>query len=210
MIQLHRPCGRSDYTKVLCFLYCAILIWSAISPKDYAIWFLEIFGVVLVVSIYFYFDRLIQFTVVTNVWFFIAISLITVGAHYSFPDVPFFEHNLDWLAVPRNNYDKLGHVVQGVLPVLIAREVLIKKGISRDIYWNSFLAFCVAMSTTAVYELIEWLFIILLGNNEYTYDVLGTQGYVWDAQSDMLMALIGALLAMFLGKKHFSNLLRTP
>jgi putative membrane protein len=187
-------------------LYSSIFIWSAISPKNYAVWFLEILGVFFLISIYVFYNKDIQFTSLTNTWFFIAMALITIGAHYSFPDVPIFEDLKGWNGMQRNNFDKLGHLVQGVLPVLISREVLFKKGIVKDFYWNSFLAFCVAMSITAGYELVEWLFILVLGDNDYTFDVMGTQGYIWDAQSDMLMASIGAILTILLSRKHFLHI----
>jgi putative membrane protein len=206
MLAMEYGARKRTYIRTLMMLYAVIFVWSAISPKDYAIWFLEILGVLFIISVYVFHNSDIQFTTLTNTWFFIAMSLITIGAHYSFPDVPVFDQFKGWYGVERNNFDKLGHLVQGILPVLIGREILVKKRITRDLFWTNFLAFCVAMSVTAVYELIEWMFIVLLGNNEYTYDVLGTQGYVWDAQSDMLMACLGAILTIVLSHKHFVNL----
>jgi len=201
--------GKERYLTILKVLYLAVFIWSAIAPKDYSIWFLEIVGVIFIILLYVYFYKSIRFSITTNTWFFIAVCLITIGAHYSFPDVPLFDHLKGCFGMERNNYDKLGHLVQGILPVLISREVLVKKNITKDIYWNNLISFCVAMAVTSVYELIEWLFIVLFGDNNYTSDVLGTQGYIWDAQSDMLFAMIGALLAIFLGHKHLVALRRT-
>ena len=208
MLTMENGMRKRTYIRTLMILYAIIFIWSAISPKDYAIWFLEILGVFFIISVYAFHNKNIQFTSLTNTWFFIAVSLITVGAHYSFPDVPIFDQFKGWYGIERNNYDKLGHLVQGVLPILLSQEVLVKKRVTTNLYWNNFLSFCVAMSVTAVYELIEWLFILLLGNNEYTNDVLGTQGYIWDAQSDMLMACIGAILTIVFTRKHFLNLVK--
>lgn len=208
MLAMEFGIRKKRYIRTLMVLYTIIFIWSAILPKDYAIWFLEILGVLFIISVYAFHNKKIQFTRLTNTWFFIAVSMITVGAHYSFPDVPIFDQFKGWYGIGRNNYDKLGHLVQGVLPVLLSREVLVKKRVTTDLYWNNFLSFCVAMSVTAVYELIEWVFILLLGNNEYTYDVLGTQGYIWDAQTDMLMACIGAILTLVFTRKHFLNLIK--
>lgn len=201
--------SKETYIKILKVLYIAIFIWSAIAPKDYSIWILEIVGVIITILFYYYFNKSIQFSTTTNTWFFISVCLMTIGAHYSFPDVPIFDQMKGWFGIERNNYDKIGHLVQGILPVLISREVLVKKSITSDIYWNNLISFCVAMTVTAVYELVEWLFIILFGDNNYTYDVLGTQGYIWDAQSDMLFAMIGALLAIFLGHKHLVAIVKT-
>lgn len=199
---------KNTYVRILVACYALIFVWSAISPKDYAVWFLEILGVFFLIALYLYHNKQVQFTPLTNTWFFIAMAFITVGAHYSFPDVPLFDQVKGWYGMERNNFDKVGHIVQGILPVLIAREILVKKVFVKEYFWNNVIAFSVAMSVTAIYELIEWSFIVLLGDNDYTFDVMGTQGYIWDAQSDMLMAMIGALLTIALTKKHFLNLIK--
>lgn len=190
------------YHKFLLVLYFALFLWSGTKPKDYHVWLLEIIGVIFLIAVYIFFYKKIKFSVVTNTWFFIAASLITIGAHYSFPNVPVFESFKETFGLERNNFDKLGHVVQGILPVLISWEVLVKNRVVKNFYWLNFLSLNIALSISAFYELFEWLFIVVLGDNNYTYDVLGTQGYVWDAQSDMLCALIGAILTIVIGRRH--------
>jgi len=197
----------NKYLKTLIFLYFLLFIWSGINPHDYSVWALEIFGVFLGILIYALFNRSIQFSNTTNTWFFIGMSLITIGAHYTFPHVPIFDELSDWAGFERNNYDKLGHIVQGILPVLISREVLVKNNVVKKYNWIELISFCAAIAVSGVYELIEWLFIIILGDNGYTSLVLGAQGYVWDSQSDMLCAMIGALLTILLGRKHLYRLL---
>ena len=193
---------EKSYPKYLLGLYIVLFLWSGIRPKDYHVWLLEIIGVVILIAVYIFFYKKIRFSGVTNTWFFIAASLITIGAHYSFPNVPIFENFKGMFGVERNDFDKLGHVVQGILPVLIAWEVLVKNRVVQNFYWINFLSLNIALSVSAFYELFEWLFIVVLGDNSYTYDVLGTQGYIWDAQSDMLCALIGAILTIIIGRRH--------
>lgn len=199
---------KKNYTKILILLFLVVFIWSAIKPKEYYVWLFEIFGVVFIAAVYTIFYFRINFSNTTNTWAFIGACLITIGAHYSFPDVPGFNGIKGVFEISRNNFDKLGHIVQGILPVLISREVLVKKKVIQDLFWINFFAFCVAITVSALYELVEWLFIIVFGDNGFTSDVLGTQGYVWDAQSDILCAVIGALLTIILGHKHLTSIVK--
>ncbi len=195
------------YRKILAAAYIALFIWSAVHPKDYNVWLLEIVGVVFMVAVYLFFDHRIKFSGLTNTWFFIGACLITIGAHYSFPDVPLFDYLKNISGADRNNYDKLGHLVQGVLPVLISWEVLVKEKVATKRSWINFLSLNIALSVSAFYELFEWLFVAIFGNNSYTSDVLGTQGYIWDSQSDMLCALIGAIMTIIIGRKFLQRLI---
>ena len=172
------------------------------------VWLLEMSGVLFMVLVYSIIHKILNFSKLTNLWFFIGICLITIGAHYSFPNVPLFENTTDLFGENRNNYDKIGHVVQGIVPVLMSWEVLVKYNVLRNTWWISLFSFCVAITVSALYELVEWLFIYVFGNNAYTFDVLGTQGYVWDAQSDMLCAFIGAILTILIGRPHLNKLLK--
>lgn len=198
--------GNNLYNRVLVILYTLVFIWSAIKPKEYYVWILEISGVIFILAIYAYFFRKIKFTNTTNTWFLIAACLMTIGAHYSFPNVPGFNYITDIFGKGRNNFDKFGHLVQGVLPVLIAREVIMKMNVIRNFSWINFFSFCVAFTVSGLYELVEWFCIILFGDNQFTFDMLGTQGYVWDAQTDMLCALIGAVLTILFGQKHLVSI----
>lgn len=198
---------NKTFSGVLGVLYGLLLIWSAINPKDYSVWLLEMIGVLFMILVYIGFQPLVNFSRTTNLWFFIGVSLITIGAHYSFPDVPMLEMSFDWFGSGRNNFDKLGHLVQGIVPVLISWDVLVNQNVLRKRIWLNLFAFCVAMTISGVYELVEWFFIVVFGDNAYTFDVLGTQGYFWDSQSDMLCALVGAMLCILLGQRHLRVLL---
>ncbi len=120
--------------------------------------------------------------------------ILMVGAHYTYAEVPLFDYLRDALGSTRNNYDKLGHFAQGFVPALVAREIVVRKRIIRGAGWQFlFIAFfCLGIS--AFYELIEWW--VALATGESATAFLGTQGYVWDTQSDMAWALTGASLAL--------------
>jgi len=176
-------------------LFGILLLWSAINPKDYLLWVLEVAPAIAGIALCVFFYRRQPFTTITYTWCFIAAGLMTIGAHYSYSEVPLFDLIQDKLNSDRNNYDKLGHFVQGILPVLISQEVLIRNRIVHSTRWINFLSVCVALTVAAVYELIEWSAILF--SNETQDNFLGMQGYAWDAQSDMLYALAGAVLTLF-------------
>jgi putative membrane protein len=133
--------------------------------------------------------------------------ILMVGGHYTYAEVPAF----DWLGQvmgwERNNYDKLGHLAQGFVPALLAREVLIRNRVVNGRGWLAFLVVCFGLALSAFYELIEWWVAVAAGGSSEAF--LGTQGYAWDTQSDMAMALIGAIAALLLlGRVHDRQLRR--
>lgn len=184
---------------LLLVLFGCILAWSAINPRDYLLWVLEvapaIIGIGLCIALY----RRQPFTTVTYFWCFVAATMMAIGAHYSYSEVPLFNLIRDTFNSGRNNYDKLGHFVQGILPVLISQEILIRNQIIQSTRWINFLSICIALSVAALYELIEWSAILF--SSETHENFLGMQGYAWDAQSDMLYALAGALLTILFAKQ---------
>lgn len=130
-----------------------------------------------------------------------------VGAHYTYAEVPLFNTLQELMGSSRNNYDKLGHFAQGFVPALIAREIILRKHIIRGAAWQVvfIVAFCLALS--AFYELIEWWVALFSGESAEAF--LGTQGYIWDTQSDMGFALLGAIVGLFLlSKLHDKQLKR--
>ena len=127
--------------------------------------------------------------------------ILMIGGHYTYAEVPLFDILKDDFGFARNNYDKLGHFVQGFVPALITREIILRKNIINGSTWQSFfiVSFCLAFS--AAYELIEWGVALL--SEEAAEAFLGTQGYAWDTQSDMGWALFGAIIALLsLSKLH--------
>jgi putative membrane protein len=115
--------------------------------------------------------------------------------------VPLFDWIRDEFGQTRNNYDKLGHFVQGFIPAIIAREIVIRQAVFNSIKWRNFFIVCFCLGFSAFYELIEWWVALL--SAEAAESFLGTQGYIWDTQSDMGYALVGAVLALLLlGRVH--------
>ena len=122
--------------------------------------------------------------------------ILMVGGHYTYAEVPLFDTIGEWLEHTRNNYDKVGHLAQGFIPVMIAREILIRKNVVNGRGWLHFLAVCFVLAFSAFYELIEWWIAIIGSGSAEAF--LGTQGYVWDTQSDMAWALFGGVIALLL------------
>ena len=183
-------------------IYLLGLVWSGIHPKDQLTWLLEvspaIIAAVLMAATY------KRFTLTPMLYFLILCHclILMVGGHYTYAEVPLFDGL--WGA-ERNNFDKLGHFFQGFVPALAAREILIRNEVlGRGMWLNTFvISVCLAFS--AFYELIEWWVAVLIGQDADAF--LGTQGYSWDTQSDMALALLGALLAlMLLSKTHDKQL----
>jgi putative membrane protein len=119
-----------------------------------------------------------------------------VGGHYTYAEVPLGEWIRDAFDQTRNNYDKIGHLAQGFVPAIIARELVIRQSVFNSVRWRNFFIVCFCLGFSAFYELIEWWVALL--SSEAADSFLGTQGYIWDTQSDMGLALLGALLALTL------------
>jgi putative membrane protein len=185
---------------VLLAVLAAVFTWSAIRPHDYFTWFLEVVpavaGVGLLVATY----RRFRFTNLVYVLVTIHAMILMVGGHYTYAEVPLFNWLRDTLHLTRNNYDKVGHFAQGFVPAIVTREILLRTSPLRPGGWLSFLVVSVCLAISAFYELIEWWVAVATGGAEA---FLGTQGYVWDTQSDMLFALVGATLAvLLLSRRH--------
>ncbi|MBQ3779647.1 MAG: DUF2238 domain-containing protein, partial [Fibrobacter sp.] len=123
-------------------------------------------------------------------------AVLLVGAHYSYAKVPLGFWMEDWFGFTRNNYDKIGHLMQGVTPALVMIELLRRTTPIKTAGWTGFLSVCVAEAISALYEIIEWL--ASLSNPTDTEAFLGTQGYIWDTQTDMFMCLIGATISVLI------------
>lgn len=188
-------------------IFFATLIWSGIHPKDYLTWLLEVLpaliGFVVLVTI----RHKFPLTTLTYVLILFHCVILMVGAHYTYAEVPLFDWVRDWFDLERNNYDKIGHFVQGFVPAIIAREILVRNAVVSGRGWLSFVVVCICLAISAFYELIEWWVAILTGDSAEAF--LGTQGYVWDTQSDMMYALVGAIVALaLLSKVHDKQMVR--
>src|ERR1051325_9103366 len=161
----------------------AVILWSAWKPYDRLTWFLEVSpglaGIVILVATY---DRF-RFTTLCYTLIALHICVLCVGGHYTYARVPFF----DWLrpifAWQRNHYDRLGHFMQGFVPAIIAREVILRLGVLARQNWLPFLVISICLAISAFYELIEWCTALVSG--AAANDFLGGQGDIWDTQADM-------------------------
>jgi putative membrane protein len=127
--------------------------------------------------------------------------ILMVGGHYTYAEVPLFDDLKELFGWTRNNYDKVGHFAQGFVPAMVAREIVIRNAVINGVGWRSFFMVCFCLALSAFYELIEWW--VALASGEGAEAFLGTQGYVWDTQSDMGLALLGAIAALLLlGRLH--------
>lgn len=182
-------------------IFAAVLLWSGIHPKDYFTWFLEVVPALIGIVVLAFTYKSFPLTPLVYVLILFHCIILMVGGHYTYAEVPLFDWFKEWFGFERNNYDKVGHVVQGFVPAMIAREILIRKAIINGRGWMNFfiVSFCLAFS--ALYELIEWAVAAFSGTSAEAF--LGTQGYVWDTQSDMALALLGAVVALVvLGRWH--------
>ncbi|MES9980139.1 MAG: DUF2238 domain-containing protein, partial [Candidatus Thiodiazotropha sp. 6PLUC5] len=172
-------------------IYLAVLVWSGVDPKDHFTWFLEVapalVGGVLLALTY------NSFRLTPILYYFILIHCIVlmIGGHYTYAEVPFFD---GLFGAERNNYDKVGHFFQGFVPALLAREILIRKNIVNGKVWLVIIIISICLAFSAFYELIEWWVALATGENAEAF--LGTQGYVWDTQSDMGLALLGSICSI--------------
>lgn len=181
--------------------YCAVLIWSGIEPKDRFTWFLEVMPALIALPLLAFTRRRFPLTPLVYVLILLHCIVLMVGGHYTYAEVPLFDWLRDEFGLARNNYDKVGHFAQGFVPALVAREILIRLAVIRGAAWRNFFIVCFCLAVSAFYELIEWW--VALASDEAAEAFLGTQGYVWDTQSDMGWALFGALLALaLLGRAH--------
>ena len=182
-----------------------MLAWSGINPKDQLTWLLEvlpaIIGAIVLAATY----RQFKLTPLLYGLILFHCLVLMIGGHYTYAEVPLFDYIKPIFGFERNNYDKLGHFVQGFVPAMIARELLIRKNVVNGTTWRNLYIICFCLALSAFYEIIEWW--VALASGEDAEAFLGTQGYIWDTQSDMALALLGALLAIgMLSRLHDKQL----
>jgi len=175
-------------------VFAAVLTWSAIEPADRLTWWMEVIPALIGFAILALTRQ--RFPLTGLVYFLILVHavILMVGGHYTYADVPLGDWLSNLTGSARNNYDKLGHLAQGFIPVMIAREVMLRNRVVVRRGWLVFLLLCIVLAISAFYELIEWWAALL--SAEAADAFLGTQGYVWDTQSDMMWALCGGVLAL--------------
>jgi putative membrane protein len=193
--------------KIWLLFFATVLAWSASKPVDYFTWFLEVLPAIIGLLVLLATRRAFPLTGLAYTLILVHCIILMVGGHYTYAEVPLFDWVRDVFDQTRNNYDKLGHFAQGFIPAIIAREILLRKRVVVVRSWLNFLVVCFCLALSAFYELIEWLVAVVTGGSAEAF--LGTQGYVWDTQSDMAYALAGAVVALLLlGRLHDRQLLQ--
>ncbi len=198
---------RNPLATLWAIVFIAVLAWSAWHPKDLTIWFLEVMPALIAAVLllftwsFFPLSKLLYFFILVHA------IILMIGGHYTYAEVPFFD---GLFGMERNNYDKLGHFAQGFVPALAAREILIRNAVVNGGIWTNFFSVCFCLAFSAFYELVEW-WVALISESGDAF--LATQGYVWDTQSDMGWALLGAVAAVLLlssmHDRQISNLTRS-
>ena len=180
---------------------------SGIGPSDRFTWLLEVLPVILAVPVLLATRRAFPLTPLLYRLLFLHGLILMLGGHYTYAEVPFGFWLQDAMDLSRNPYDRIGHLAQGFIPAILAREILLRRTPLNRGGWLFLLVTSVCLAFSAFYELIEFATALAVGESAEAF--LGTQGDVWDTQWDMFMALIGALTAQItLGKLHDRQLAR--
>lgn len=179
------------------------LIVSSIQPKEYFTWFLEVIPALIGFAILAFTYKKFTFTNFTYFFILIHCYILFLGGHYTYAEVPLFDWIKDTFHQTRNNYDKVGHFAQGFVPALIIRELFIRKKVIANTSFFNFIIVSICLAISAAYECIEWW--VSLSTGEGGDAFLGTQGDIWDTQSDMLTATIGAIAMLLFFSKTQSN-----
>jgi len=175
-------------------IFFSVLIWSVINPKDYLTWLLETAPAMMAFIVLMVTRQRFPLTGLAYVLILVLSLILMIGGHYTYAEVPLFDWFKDVFNQDRNNFDKLGHFAQGFVPAIIAREIIIRNNVLNNTNWLNFFVICICLAISAFYELIEWWVAIV--SKEAAEAFLGTQGYIWDTQSDMAFALLGAMVAL--------------
>jgi len=185
----------------------AALAVSAVQPHDRFTWFLEVAPILIGVPVLVATHRRFPLTLLVYRLLFVHALILMLGGHYTYAEVPLGFWVQGALGLARNHYDRLGHLAQGFVPAIVAREILLRRSPLRPGKWLFFLVACVCLAISACYEFVEWWTALLTGDSATAF--LGTQGDPWDTQWDMFLALVGALTAQLtLARVHDRHLER--
>ncbi|CAN5516440.1 DUF2238 domain-containing protein [soil metagenome] len=180
----------------LLFVTGLVFLWSAWQPYDRTTWWLEVAPAILGAALLIVTYSSFRFTTLVYTLIALHIMLLCVGGHYTYARVPLFNWIEPYFGWHRNHFDRLGHFMQGFVPALIARELFIRLRVVTTAGWRLAIVILICMGISAVYELLEWVTALISGEAATAF--LGTQGDIWDTQTDMFMALVGAICALIL------------
>ena len=181
--------------------FAVVLLWSGIHPHDYFTWFLEVVPALVGIIVLVVTWPPFRFTMLVYAALCVHAIILAVGGHYTYAEVPlgfWMEHAF---GLVRNDYDRIGHFAQGFVPALVAREILVRRGVIARRKWMFFLVVSICLAISAAYELFEWLVALASGSGADAF--LGAQGDPWDTQEDMATAIVGAVTALlFFSRWH--------
>jgi putative membrane protein len=192
--------------RLLAAVTLGALVYSAIAPYDRLTWVLEIAWVAVGLPLLIATRRSFPLTPLLYRLLFLHALILILGGYYTYARVPLGFWFGDLFGLERNHYDRLGHLVQGFVPAILAREILVRLSPLAGSRWLPFLVVCVCLSFSAFFEMIEWSSALVLGEDAAAY--LATQGDPWDTQADMLCALIGAAVSLALLSRLHDRQLR--
>lgn len=192
---------------LLLTLLLPVFIWSWINPFDRLTWWLEAFPAILAVILLAATFKKFRLTDLVYIVIAAHVVLLLIGAHYTYARMPLFNLIRDALDLERNHYDRLGHFVQGFVPAMIARELLLRTSPIQPGKWLFAIIVMSCTGISALFEVFEWLVASVAGAS--ADDFLALQGDVWDTQKDMALATAGAAMALgLLGPQHDNQLRR--
>lgn len=195
-MSVHRP----RYLTAAALAIVLLLVYTGTQAYDRATWLLEVFPVLIALPVLWFSHDRFPLTPLLYICIFLHALVLMIGGEYTYARVPLGFYLQDMLNLDRNPYDKIGHFFQGFVPALVAREILIRGRYVQGKRMVLFIVISIVMAISATYELIEWGVALALGQGADEF--LGTQGDVWDTQSDMFYALIGACTALLLSRLH--------
>lgn len=199
--------ASQKYPLILLIIVLVFGVWSGIKPLDTRLtWVLETLPVMMALPVLLLTYKRFPLTSLTYTLIAIHAMILMLGAHYSYAKVPLGFWMEDWFGWTRNNYDKIGHFMQGFGPAIYTREILSRTSPLRRGKWLGFISIAVPLAFSGIYEILEWL--ASLSNPTDTEAFLGTQGYLWDTQSDMFLCLIGSMVALILLTKWHNKYLQ--
>ena len=199
--------SSKKYPVILLIIVLAFGAWSGIKPLDTRLtWLLETLPFMMALPVLLLTYKRFPLTSLTYTLIAIHAMILMLGAHYSYAKVPLGFWMEDWFGWTRNNYDKIGHFMQGFGPAIYTREIISRTSPLSRGKWLGFISIAVPLAFSALYEIFEWL--ASLSNPTDTEAFLGTQGYIWDTQSDMFLCLIGSIVAIILLTKLHNKYLQ--
>lgn len=193
---MNQQVAHTRLSLILLAINLALLVWSGIKPFEYGTWALEVFPAVLGIVIVAATRNGFPLTPLVLILIAFHCVILIIGGHYTYARVPIGLWAQEAFDLSRNHYDRFAHFIQGFVPAMIAREILIRRSPLQPSKWLFFLVACVCLAISAVYELVEWAVAEI--DSAGSQDFLGTQGDIWDTQKDMALCGVGAITAQVL------------